>query len=591
MHSLVLNDVIQTLTGHLAHVAGQQVTAPDDPGAGGVVSLDKGSIPPGVPMIGVGSGLPEIVSTFEFVAGCGYVYIAGRRANAPGRAADWVGRATAGMDFLMRSQRPGGLIDLIDCNTDSAPDTAFCVQMLVPLLQTGGEWRADDPAWDALCGRIETFVRKAVPGLISGGFHTPNHRWMISSALALAARFVPGVETDAARGGVAAAIDPLLAEGIDIDAEGVFIERSVIVYDAVCDRSLLFLEEFWPGAHAAGAASAAVANLDFDLYLIGHDGSAETGLSRRQDYGTRAVPVELAACYLLAAAKAVGADKQATFVQAARFLWQKKRESGDPLIVRALNWLAYALIVTDGVIDAGGFAAAGAPPDFARSFPINGFWRARRGAFAATAFTDTTRLLHLNFGAAELAGLKISQAYFGAGLFVADQIEGSPSGVVLRSGGRRVPRRPGYELPLGTPVAPADWETLRRTRPLREIPPAAGELEMILLPDDTGLELCYRTTDGLDRVAAQIALDFTPGGVWESGDTITRPVAGQVLFLKHGSARMRYGLDVIEIEGGAHAHTMWAMRDSETAPAHVRVLLTFLTPVEHRFRIRTWRGL
>jgi hypothetical protein len=236
-----------------------------------------------------------------------------------------------------------------------------------------------------------------------------------------------------------------------------------------------------------------------------------------------------------------------------------------------------------------------APPDFARHFPANGFWRARRGALAATAFTNTTRLLHLNFGLAELAGLKISQSYFGAGLFVADTLQGDDSSTVLRSGGCRVPRRPGYELPLGSPVPPADWEKLRHTRPLRAIPPAVSELAITLLPgnsaDGAGLELHYRTTDGVDKVATQIALDFVPGGIWESGDLITKPVAGQVLFLKHGSGRMRYGLDVIEIEGGAHAHTMWAMRDSETAPAHVRVLLTFLTPVDHRFVIKTWRGL
>jgi hypothetical protein len=593
--SSVLSEALHLLADRVSHLAERQITDSGHPEAGGIVSFDKETLPQHIPFVGVGSGLPEVVATFEFVAAYGYLYIAGRRGitDANPRAAEFVTRATAGMDFLIHSQRPSGLIDLINCNFDSSPDTGFCVQMLAPLLQTGGEWRGNDPAWNGLCDRIETFVRRAVPGLITGGFHTPNHRWIMSSALALAARFVPGVESAADRGGVAAAIDPMLAEGIDIDAEGAFIERSVVVYDAVCDRSLLFLEEFWPAAHAAGAARAAIANLEFDLYLLNHDGAAETGLSRRQDYGTKAVPVSLAACYLLAGHTPAGATKKTAFNAAANFLWQKACQNGDPLIVPNLNWLVYALLVTNADATLGGVSKA--PPDFARHFPANGFWRARRGALAATAFTNTTRLLHLNFGLAELAGLKISQSYFGAGLFVADTLQGDDSSTVLRSGGCRVPRRPGYELPLGSPVPPADWEKLRHTRPLRAIPPAVSELAITLLPgnsaDGAGLELHYRTTDGVDKVATQIALDFVPGGIWESGDLITKPVAGQVLFLKHGSGRMRYGLDVIEIEGGAHAHTMWAMRDSETAPAHVRVLLTFLTPVDHRFVIKTWRGL
>jgi hypothetical protein len=36
---------------------------------------------------------------------------------------------------------------------------------------------------------------------------------------------------------------------------------------------------------------------------------------------------------------------------------------------------------------------------------------------------------------------------------------------------------------------------------------------------------------------------------------------------------------------------MWAMRDAEPAPQHARVLMTFVTPVDHHFSIRVWHGL
>ncbi len=54
---------------------------------------------------------------------------------------------------------------------------------------------------------------------------------------------------------------------------------------------------------------------------------------------------------------------------------------------------------------------------------------------------------------------------------------------------------------------------------------------------------------------------------------------------------MRYGSDVIRIGPGAVSHGMWQMRDAETAPDHVRVVLTFWTPVDHAFTIRSYRGL
>jgi len=100
-----------------------------------------------------------------------------------------------------------------------------------------------------------------------------------------------------------------------------------------------------------------------------------------------------------------------------------------------------------------------------------------------------------------------------------------------------------------------------------------------------GFRLRYRTLDGMDRVLAQIALDFAPGGVWETADTRLRPQPGQVIFLKNGGGVMRYGADGIRISPGADGHSAWAMRDSEQAPAHVRVLLTFTTPVDHSFTI------
>ena len=126
------------------------------------------------------------------------------------------------------AQRPSGLIDLLSVNYDSAPDTAFTVQALCTLFELV---RPHGHRSDSRClMALETFVRRTIPGLLTGGFHTPNHRWVIVSAMlqAKGALSRSGRRSDCAS---------YLAEGIDIDAEGMFIERSVGVYDAVNDRS------------------------------------------------------------------------------------------------------------------------------------------------------------------------------------------------------------------------------------------------------------------------------------------------------------------------------------------------------------------
>ena len=477
-------------------------------------------------------------------------------------------RAIWAADYLLRAQRPSGLIDLISVNYDSSPDTAFSVQSLCPVIEWGRERAATNPHWAELVAKLETFVHRAVPGLIGGGFHTPNHRWAITSALVQAKALFPDLD-------VADTVEAYLAEGFDVNAEGTFIERSIGVYDAVVNRSLQFIAEYWDRPDALEVVEK---NLNFNLYMLHADGTAETGLSRRQDYGTRPVPLGLASCYLVNHHH----RPNPVFLQAAQNLY-----ASHTTPIYDFRWLCYALLKC-GDPQA---TTAMLPENFARHFPVNGIWRVRRELLSASFFEDATRLMTLTFGQAELSSLKISQTYFGGdcGHFISDSLAVEENRAVLRSNGLRHPRRPGYELPLGRPVPPDKWDEMMAERDLRRLPPIVGELTVTEVAG--GFDLRYQTLDGMDGVAAQIALDFPPGGIWETADTAIQPEAGQVIFLKQGYGTMRYGNDVIRIEPGAHAHRMWQMRSTEAAPHHVRVLLTFKLPVDHVIRLRAYRGL
>lgn len=523
-------------------------------------------------------GIAEAKSTGKFLVGCGYLALAD--ALPDDRLLEQADRAAA---YLLRARRPSGLIDLISVNIDSGPDTAFTVQELCTILELARQRPVTAPAWQPFLHKVETFVREAVPAMMSGGFHTPNHRWVIVSALVQAQALFPDLD-------VQPAVASYLAETIDLDAEGMFIERSIGVYDAVNNRALLFIHEHWD---CPSALPAVLQNLAADLEMLHADGTAETGLSRRQDYGTRQVALGLAP-YLLWSHHVA---PNPAFVAAAQWLWRQAQQQPDVLVTdygAHVHWLTYVQLkygdATAGTLTAAGLTDNGVPDNFVRHLPLNGIHRVRRGLLNASFFRDTTRLLTLTYGQAELSSVKISQTYFGQyiGRFVSNAMTVVGEQVVLRSEGRSNPRRPAYELPLGRPVPPEQWQATMAERDLRWLPHAVSTLTITEVAG--GFDLRYQTLDGADKVAAQIAFDFPVGGIWETADTRTMPGAGQVIFLKQGWGTMRYGADVIQLSPGHLTHGMWAMRDAETAPDHVRVLLTFLTPVDATIQIRAYRG-
>jgi hypothetical protein len=560
MTELTLANVLHTLAHDVEHDMQRQIINPADPQYGAYIPADSGIDEPG-------HG-----GATRYLTGCGWLVLA--RQKHPDAVPftpnikTLLERMNITIDYMLRAQRPSGLIDLRSTNYDSPPDTAFAVQLLCALLELG---RGQSVLSDVLA-KVETFVRRAAPGIMHGGFHTPNHRWVNIGALAQTGALFPDID-------VRDAIRAYLAEGIDIDDEGTYLERSVGVYDAVTNRSLLLFADNWHDSGEIAAVREMVKrNLTFNLHLLHADGTAETGLSHRQDYGIREVPTPLIAPYLHS--NAVMPNPQ--FVRAAQWIWDKAQGKHIGNVV----WQAYTLLKFGEPQR----SPAPMPDNFIKHYPINAVWRSRRGPISATVFGGVTRLMTLVYGAAELNSLKISQTYFGVGWFIGDSMRAEGQSVVLRSEGKQRPHRPGYELPLGRPAPRERWNETNLEREWNPLPPATSELSITAV--DGGFDLHYHTLEGLDQVAAQIALDFPAGGWWETDDTLLQTQPGQALFLKRGSGRIRFGDDVIEISVGAFAHHYAAMRHAEPpVPGMCRVLLTFVTPVNHHFSVRVWSGL
>jgi hypothetical protein len=475
------------------------------------------------------------------------------------RRDDYRRRAEAAAGYLLRVQRPSGLIDLKACNFDSAPDTAFVVQLLAAVLET----TVADATLAQVRRDAEQFIRAAVPGLQGGGFHTPNHRWVIAAALAWSAALLPGVP-------VQPALTAYLAEGIDQDADGAYQERSSAVYDAVTDRSL------WLLARHAGWAEAKLAqrrNLRLNLLLQHGDGTIESGKSRRQDRAWRVVPASLVHAYWLARDD----DADGRFATAAQELWQRCPAPG----VSDAFWTWYAGRATGWSSPRG----ASVPTRYTALLPALRLWRYRRDDLSLTVFGEGTRLLHLVAGRIELLGVTISQSYFGVGQFRADELQPDGSGVVIRSLGRSHPRRPGYDLPAGEPVPVEAWEEHAARREVRRMPPAEGRL--VVTPRVDGCELRYASDGGVAGVPAQLTLDFRVGGRWSQGGRSRSLAPGEVVLLDRPGGEWRVGGHILQINPGADAHSIREMRDAEPpAPGCARIVVPLLTPADHRLRLR-----
>ena len=115
-------------------------------------------------------------------------------------------------------------------NRHSPPDTGFLIEdfgIMVRMLE-----KDDNDASQGIADTIRAILLKAAPGLAKGGIHTPNHRWKVSAALARMSQ----INEDES---LIKRIDEWLAEGIDIDEDGIYSERSGIYYAAVSNPSLL----------------------------------------------------------------------------------------------------------------------------------------------------------------------------------------------------------------------------------------------------------------------------------------------------------------------------------------------------------------
>ncbi|MFE8990850.1 hypothetical protein ACFYMI_24075 [Streptomyces collinus] len=180
-----------------------------------------------------------------------------------------VAAATTHLRALRAAQTSTGLFAGGD-NVQSPPDSGFTVNDVCDahILAAGA-----GPEMSDVTATLAEIARAASGSLLTGGVHTPNHRWELCAALARLHRSFPDDR-------LLDRVEEWLAEGVDIDAEGLYSERSANYAAHVSNPSLLLLADVLGRADLLDAVER---NLATTLDLIRPDGTVETVLSRRQD--------------------------------------------------------------------------------------------------------------------------------------------------------------------------------------------------------------------------------------------------------------------------------------------------------------------
>lgn len=485
------------------------------------------------------------------------------------RRAEMAERATAAARHELRARRGSGLIDLVHCNPDSAPDTGFALQLFAAallLLRRHGV-PAELAEWERC---VVQLLRETVPVMLTAGFHTPNHRWVIASAAALAGALLPE-EAERWEPDLRAILD----EGLDIDPEGFYPERSVVVYDAVTNRAMLFLHLL---RGTPGALDAVRASLATDMLLLDAQLRADTGLSSRQDRRMRVAPVSLADVCL--AAGALCDDHTLTGMAGVLAAADAPREPG------VVFWQAWAQAYFEREFD----SEAVDPRDdrFWAVFADKHAARFRAGDLTATTRRDAA-FLGIQLGDVGLHAVRFFQAVHGVGQFTPQTSQFGERRIVLASRGPRG-RRPGYELPLGETVAPDGWDAAVERRELRALEPL-DVMAQVDLGDET-IEV-HVEASGTRGALAALLIDVDAGLIAEAEDIAITLRAGQELFLTGDSLVLRGETHAMRVTGGARAHRAWELREAPPiAHGCARIVIALVTPVDHRIRIEpadAWR--
>ncbi|MEO6001258.1 MAG: hypothetical protein ABIN89_30685 [Chitinophagaceae bacterium] len=466
-------------------------------------------------------------------------------------------------------------------NLESPPDTAF---LLEPLLAGAFLLKKEhSPALVNVNNEIRKFSIKCGNALVVGGIHTPNHRWVVSAALARLNTLYPNQK-------YVNRIEDWLGEGIYNDSDGHFPERSMN-YSNVEDNSLITLGRL---LNKPALLIPVRRNLEMTYYYMDPNGDLVITDSRRQDQYTSKSIVSFYLHYRYMAVK----DKNSHFAAIASFIEHMKEFEEEIISNSLFHFLENELLQEKLPV------STTLPVNYEKLFTSSKLLRIRRGNITSTLFGGVDwpliiasgRSNSANFfsycnGKAILKYMRLSTNFFNTGYFYSDGLKKEENKYILY----KKLEVPYYQpLPKNLRIASGDyklspsvderfWNKMDfQHRPLSNV--KTMETTITLLETNGRNDVSF-LVNGPSGIAVTIELCFNEGGKLSG---VTTPGNGNS-FLENGDGKYEFDGDAIQFGPGAVTHKMINNLEGERYSTHfgtlrtegMHVYLTGVTPFNH----------
>ncbi|MBS1834803.1 MAG: hypothetical protein JST65_18940 [Acidobacteria bacterium] len=454
-------------------------------------------------------------------------------------------RMKLAVDWVTKGITKDGNIDLPITNFNSTPDTAFFTNPVATIAVLARRYKVPE-----ITGLVEPLLHRVGEGLLHGGVHTPNHRWVVTSALAQLYELFGDVQ-------YRNRANQWLNEGIDMDPDGQFSERSTTVYNTVSDRGLTMAAI---KLNRPDLLDYVRRNLDSMMYLLHPGNEVVTEISKRQDKNVRAKPDR----YWFPAKYLAVKDNNG--------LYEAFAEAG--IGGQQLSLLLEYPELQKPV------AAKPLPDNYVKIFPTVGIARIRRGKTSATLqFTGADRVFCLRRGQVVMNGIRFASAFFGKAQFI-------PTAGGPKDGGFEFTQslEGPYYQPLDTKPEPPiiyhdQWGASWKNRKKSGI--SKLNQSVFVQEDANGFSVRIQSA-GTNDVPVAVEVSFAPGGVLEGCEKLKGE--DQYLLPAGKTGSYRVGDDVLKFGPGLSETRYVNVRGALPKLDGTSVYLTGYTPFDRTIR-------
>ena len=351
-------------------------------------------------------------------------------------------------------------------------------------------------------------------GCLNGGFHTPNHRWVESAAMALCYNILGWPE-------LMAKINSYLSEGIDCDEYGEFTERSMGTYNPVNVNAMMTMAE---ELRMPELYEYVKRNMELTFSYYEGDGTIFTRNSRRQDSGQdRVFPGHIWHYLYLWAGELFGEKKYLKF---ADDIFNASVMNG--LGVPGQLWLfldrpqlkTLEPDLKDVTI----------PTEYHSFYPNSRILRVRKGDFSYTLLSRNPDFMHIKFGRQTMT-LRMCSSFFAVAQFEPETIEKTETGYRMTFRGHGE-----YKGLFPEPPKSPDWDKMDHSlRPVIHSCDLNYTLDITDREDGVSLHI---KVDNTPRVPFKLEFVIPTGIRLETDQVMLDTTSGAQLTIKEGNMRL-----------------------------------------------------